>query len=184
MDNSSNLKFSSGIPALDTILTNLRAGDNVVYQIENIDDYIPFVHAFCRYNNAEDLDLVYFRFAQHPYLLPEDIKASVYKIYPGRGFDYFISEIIRYNPQIIKGSKAMGYHHTNSPDNNKIKKDIVSTIPFLVDGTKPFILNPACLAEKRITIKPPYPNKRWRNVAGNRIPPIGFPVLGNGKGIP
>lgn len=94
MTGNINSKYSSGIPALDELIQGILAGDNVVFQIEEITDYIPFVNAFSYYTNTENLDLVYFRFAQHPYLLPEDIYASVYNLYPEKGFDYFISEII------------------------------------------------------------------------------------------
>ena len=94
MDISSNSEYSSGIPALDKILQTIIPGDNVVFQVETLEEYIPFVRAFSLYNNTKNLDLVYFRFAQHPYLLSENIRASVYELYPEKGFDYFISEII------------------------------------------------------------------------------------------
>ncbi|MEM3678135.1 MAG: hypothetical protein QW176_08325, partial [Candidatus Bathyarchaeia archaeon] len=57
-------------------------------------------------------------------------------------------------------------------------------MPFLLDGSKPSTLKPAFLAERRIASVPPYAKRRWRKVAGRSIPPIGFPVLGNGIGIP
>ena len=83
-----DLEFSSGIPELDDILQNVLAGDNVVLQIDEIEDYIPFIHAFCRNVNREKKDLIYFRFAQHDYLLPEDVEATVYELNPKKGFDY------------------------------------------------------------------------------------------------
>ena len=95
MEIESNLKYSTGVPALDEILQEIIPGDNVVFQIDKIGNYIPFVHAFCLHANQEKLDVVYFRFAQHPFLLPPSIKASIYELSPEMGFDYFISEIIR-----------------------------------------------------------------------------------------
>ncbi len=95
MENELNLKYSSGIPALDGILQGIVAGDNVVFQIDKIGNYLPFVRAFCSYADREKLDLVYFRFAQHQYLIQKHIKVSVYELFPEKGFDYFISEIIR-----------------------------------------------------------------------------------------
>jgi hypothetical protein len=94
MVDNTDLEFSSGIPELDNILQNILPGDNVVLQIDEIEDYLPFIHAFCRNVNKEKKDLIYFRFAQHNYLLPEDIEAQVYELNPKKGFDYFISEII------------------------------------------------------------------------------------------
>ncbi|MFX1293918.1 MAG: PEP/pyruvate-binding domain-containing protein [Promethearchaeota archaeon] len=87
-------KYSSGIPALDDILQNIFPGDNVVFQIDEIKNYIPFVHAFCHHTNKEKLDLIYLRFAHHSFLVPKNINATVYELYPEKGFDSFISEII------------------------------------------------------------------------------------------
>jgi len=94
MKSQENLQFSSGIPALDKILQGVLPGDNVVLQIEDIEDYIPFVHSFCSKVNEDKKDLIYFRFAQHKYLIPEGVNASVYILNPKKGFDYFISEIL------------------------------------------------------------------------------------------
>ncbi len=89
-----DLEFSSGIPALDDILQEVLPGDNVVLQLDDIQDYIPFINAFCRIANQEKKQLIYFRFAQHKYLLEDDIVAIIYELNPKRGFDYFITEII------------------------------------------------------------------------------------------
>lgn len=91
---SEKLEFSSGIPSLDEILQGFLPGDNVVLQIEDIEDYIPFVNAFCYKANEEKKDLIYFRFAQHKLLIPEGVNASVYILNPKKGFDYFISELL------------------------------------------------------------------------------------------
>ena len=95
MVNESNLQFSSGIPSLDDLLQGILPRDNVVFQIDEVEDYIPFVKAFSEYCNEKNLDLVYFRFADHEELLPPSTKASVYILYPEKGFEYFISDIIR-----------------------------------------------------------------------------------------
>ncbi len=44
MAKSSNSEYSSGIPALDEILRNIIPGDNVVFQVETLEEYIPFVY--------------------------------------------------------------------------------------------------------------------------------------------
>ncbi|MFX1259762.1 MAG: pyruvate, phosphate dikinase, partial [Promethearchaeota archaeon] len=89
-----NVKYSTGILALDELIQGVIAGDNIVFQIDKIEHYIPFTHAFCRIAQKEKKELIYFHFAQHQYLLPNDIKASVYELNPKMGFDYFLSEII------------------------------------------------------------------------------------------
>ncbi len=95
MDKEIKLNFSSGIPALDEILQGVLPGDNVIFKIDRLENYIPFVNAFCNYVNKENLDLIYLRFNNHQYLLPKNIKATVYELNPKKGFDYFISDIIK-----------------------------------------------------------------------------------------
>ena len=87
------LTFSTGIDSFDDILHGLTKGDNVVWQVDHIDDYIHFLLPFCRRANEENKPLVYFRFAQHKYLLPDDIKVDCRKLDPYAGFELFISEI-------------------------------------------------------------------------------------------
>jgi len=48
---------------LDTILHGILPGDNIVFQIDSIDQFIPFVHAFCKDKNTQNRKLIYFRFA-------------------------------------------------------------------------------------------------------------------------
>jgi hypothetical protein len=85
--------FSTGIPELDKLLHNVRPGDNIVFQIDDIDDYIPFVHEFCYENNKQERDLIYFRFANHQPLIPENINAEIFILHPEQGFEHFIDEI-------------------------------------------------------------------------------------------
>lgn len=91
---SSYLSFSSGIKSLDNVLNGILPGDNVVFKIDNLEEYIPFVHKFAEECNNTGKDLIYFRFAQHQHLIPSHINAHVYEISPERGFEGFISHII------------------------------------------------------------------------------------------
>ncbi|MBN1647729.1 MAG: hypothetical protein JW874_06840 [Spirochaetales bacterium] len=85
--------LSTGLPHLDDVFQGVRSGDNIVWQVNSIEDYIPFVHPFCREAVRETRDLIYFRFADHAYLLPEDIEAEIHVLHPENGFENFISEI-------------------------------------------------------------------------------------------
>lgn len=85
--------LSTGLPGLDAILTGVRPGDNIVMQIDDIDDYIAFVHPFCHEAQREGRPLVYFRFADHRQLLPDDVEAEVHQLHPEGGFENFISDI-------------------------------------------------------------------------------------------
>ena len=54
------MKASTGLLGLDKILHGVRPGDNIVWQIETIDDFIPFVTPYCDYAKANGIDLIYF----------------------------------------------------------------------------------------------------------------------------
>ena len=60
---------STGLPVLDEVLEGLRAGDNVVWMVEDAEDYQPVVGPFCRQAVRSGTPLVYFRFARHAPLL-------------------------------------------------------------------------------------------------------------------
>ncbi|MBD3307801.1 pyruvate phosphate dikinase, partial [candidate division KSB3 bacterium] len=85
--------FSSGIPSLDDTLQGIWAGDNIVFQVDDLQDFLPFVHRFCHYAAEAGIPLVYFRFADHPSFLPEGVSAECYYLDPQQGFENFISEI-------------------------------------------------------------------------------------------
>ncbi len=40
-------RIKSGIPQLDETLDNIRLGDNVVWQVSNLDEFFIFCGAFC-----------------------------------------------------------------------------------------------------------------------------------------
>ena len=94
MDEKLGRKFSTGLMDLDGILQGILPGDNIVFQVEEIDDFKIFVNRFCYNANEEKKDLIYCRFAQHDFLIPEDVKATIYELNPKKGFDFFLSEII------------------------------------------------------------------------------------------
>ena len=85
--------YSTGIMGLDETLSGLRPGDNVVFQVDSIDDYIAFVHPFCVQAQKQARDIIYFRFANHAPLLPEGVTAQVYELHPEQGFSQFVSTI-------------------------------------------------------------------------------------------
>ncbi len=93
MAEPSPLTFTSGWSGLDQVLTGVLPGDNVVWQVDDIDDYLAFALPFCEAAAREGKRLIYFRFARHPELLPLSIPAEVHRLHPESGFDAFISEI-------------------------------------------------------------------------------------------
>ena len=57
-------QLSTGLPGLDRILKGLMPGDNIVWQVDSIENYLPFLPFYCK--SAGDLGqhLIYFRFAK------------------------------------------------------------------------------------------------------------------------
>jgi len=85
--------LSTGLVGLDKVLDGLRPGDNVVWQITNIDRYLPFVRPFARQAAAEGRQVVYFRFASHEPLLEEADGIEVIDLQAAVGFETFVFEI-------------------------------------------------------------------------------------------
>ncbi len=96
--------FSSGIEPLDEILQGVIAGDNVVWQVDDIKDQIPFVYSFCRCAHIDGKRLVYFRFASHEPLVPDEFEPEVHTLNPKAGFEQFITKILN----VVKESGKSG----------------------------------------------------------------------------
>ncbi|MEW6718979.1 MAG: PEP/pyruvate-binding domain-containing protein [Thermodesulfobacteriota bacterium] len=85
----------TGLPELDRVLTGLLPGDNVVWQVDAVEDYLPFVRPFVSAALAQGRRLVYFRFARHPELVPEGIGARIHRLSADAGFETFTARIHR-----------------------------------------------------------------------------------------
>jgi len=87
--------LSTGFPSLDNVLQEIKLGDNIVWQVDSVDEYQPFVSTYCRDALRKGKRLIYFRFARHEELLPADSGAEVHRLDPEVGFETFTSEIHR-----------------------------------------------------------------------------------------
>lgn len=85
--------ISTGIKGLDTVLTGLRLGDNVVWQIDDIGDYIDLVKPFVAQALAEGKKVVYMRFAAHKELLAPDKRIRRYELDAYAGFESFTTRV-------------------------------------------------------------------------------------------
>ncbi len=86
--------WSCGIPALDQVLGTIWAGDNIVLEVGSMEDFEPFAERYCRHAAQAGRRLVYFRFADHPPLVPDGVPAERHDLDPQSGFEQFISEIL------------------------------------------------------------------------------------------
>jgi len=84
---------STGIKGLDTVLDDLRWGDNVVWQVENIQEYINIVGPFVEQALQNQQRIVYMRFGQHPPILKPHPAIKVYELDASLGFETFSSRV-------------------------------------------------------------------------------------------
>ncbi|MFA5314062.1 MAG: hypothetical protein WC375_12240, partial [Methanomassiliicoccales archaeon] len=84
---------NTGLPGLDRILNGVMLGDNVVFQVDTVEDYVRFVGPFCQEARSQQRDLIYFRFADHDVVVTEENCDHIFELHPELGFENFISEI-------------------------------------------------------------------------------------------
>ncbi|RPI24052.1 MAG: phosphoenolpyruvate synthase [Acidobacteria bacterium] len=85
--------IGTGITSLDNILQGLRLGDNVVWQVDNLEDYPVFARAFVETALQQKRRVVYVRFAAHPAVIPETGAIEVRELNPRSGFDVFCADL-------------------------------------------------------------------------------------------
>lgn len=88
-------KITSGVPQLDEILQSYRLGDNVVWEVEELEDYRYFAGKLIRQAISSGSKCVYVRFAPHDPILEPMEGLDIVKIDPGNGFDFFSSQVHR-----------------------------------------------------------------------------------------
>ena len=87
----------SGIPGLDRTLDSIRLGDNVVWQVSDLDEYRVFAHAFAAQAIRDGRKLIYIRFADHESVLEAVDGVRVVPVQLSHRFETFtiaIHEII------------------------------------------------------------------------------------------
>ncbi len=85
----------SGIPALDNLVQGLRLGDNVVWQVNNLQDYIRFTRPLVDRAVADGRHVVYLRFAPHEPVIEPSPQVETIVLDPQVGFDPFSRDVHR-----------------------------------------------------------------------------------------
>jgi len=62
-------RVKSGIPKLDETLDNIRLGDNVVWQVSNLDEFKYFAEPFVKQGLKDNRNIIYINFGQHEPLI-------------------------------------------------------------------------------------------------------------------
>lgn len=86
-------KVSTGMPGFDRTIDMLRMGDNVVWQIDDLKDYIQVVTPYIQKAREDNRRIVYLRFGSHPPVLEKAEDITVYHVDAGQGFEQFATTI-------------------------------------------------------------------------------------------
>jgi len=84
---------STGIKGIDEIIDGLRSGDNVVWQVDSIDDYLSFARPFIDRAIKDGNKIVYMRFARHKPVIEDDGAVRVHHLDARSGFESFTSQV-------------------------------------------------------------------------------------------
>ena len=85
--------FTTGLPGLDKVLKGVMPGDNIVWQVDTVADYKALVIPYAEAARRMQCRLIYFRFASHEQLIPDDFGAEIYTPDPRLGFESFITQV-------------------------------------------------------------------------------------------
>ncbi|TCT12966.1 pyruvate phosphate dikinase-like enzyme [Natranaerovirga pectinivora] len=88
-------KASTGNNGLDEIINFLRIGDNVVWQVDHIEDYMRYAKAYVKKSLDDNRNIIYMRFAAHPPILEDNENIKKYELDPSIGFESFTVEVHR-----------------------------------------------------------------------------------------
>jgi hypothetical protein len=88
-----NNRASTGLSGLDKAIDMLRLGDNVVWQVQSVEDYLHVVKPYIKQAKNDGRRLVYFRFGSHVPLMADNEPSVVYKMDASEGFESFATKI-------------------------------------------------------------------------------------------
>ncbi|MDY4692834.1 MAG: PEP/pyruvate-binding domain-containing protein [Blautia sp.] len=86
-------KVSTGMPGFDKTIDMLRIGDNVVWQIDNMEDYQKVVDPYIKKAREDKRRIVYLRFGSHPPVLDKAEDVKVYRLNAAKGFEQFATTV-------------------------------------------------------------------------------------------
>ena len=86
-------RVSTGISGLDKTIDMLRLGDNVVWQVENMEEYRRVLQPYAKQALNEGRTFVYIRFSKGEPVLEENEKIHICTVDPLCGFESFATRI-------------------------------------------------------------------------------------------
>lgn len=86
-------QISTGWASLDAIIDHLRRGDNVVWQVDDVESYRKLVSYLVSHAAGNGERVVYMRFARHAPLLAPQRNTRMYELDVSVGFEAFTAEV-------------------------------------------------------------------------------------------
>lgn len=83
---------TTGLPQLDAALTGILAGDNVVWNVDDVEQYRKIARPYAEAAKRDGRKLVYFRFARHERIVPEGFCEEC-RLDAAAGFEVFLHKI-------------------------------------------------------------------------------------------
>src|SRR5690606_34668242 len=83
----------TGLPRLDAVMHGITAGDNIVWLVDEWEEYRALVIPYAEAARAAKRDLHYFRFGPDPALLAPEECTGFHAIDPARGFERFVRAV-------------------------------------------------------------------------------------------
>jgi pyruvate, water dikinase len=87
------MKATTGYEDLDGIITTITPGDNIVWRLDNINNYIPFTEGLAEWYVNSGNEAIYFRFASHKPVLSNTKGITVIETHPETSFESFITHV-------------------------------------------------------------------------------------------
>jgi pyruvate,water dikinase len=90
---SDGTALTTGLPGLDQALKGVLPGDNIVWQVDTVEDYMAVAAPYCQAGMRLGRKMIYFRFASHGPVIPKGCPLEVHELDPAEGFESFIATI-------------------------------------------------------------------------------------------
>ena len=85
--------LSLGFPALTDLFRGMIPGDNVVWNTDDVANFIPLAKRYVEGAKESGKRIVYFRYADHQALVDEDESVTTLTMTLDRGFEHFVTTI-------------------------------------------------------------------------------------------
>lgn len=82
-------RVCSGLKGFDQMIDHLRLGDNVVWQVDSVSDYMTVVEPYVTQALLDNRNIIYIRFGSHEALFEDNSRIKVYQIEAQKGFEHF-----------------------------------------------------------------------------------------------